>query len=367
VLDGIRRQTRAYATAVRGPVTALYAFGVLLPTALVALLPAARTAGLSVTPPAVAIVYDIAVPAVVCLGGAWLVARRPVAFPPARLSPAHSSVRDRRGSAVLAGVCAAALGWALAAAVAPAWAPPAVAAGWGLGTGLLVRFRPVTRARERVRAAERELGDALAVIGRRVAAGHSGEAAVRAAAGELDGPMGELLAAASARQRDLGMGLREAILGENGAIERFPSRRLRASMSMVTLAGREGRPAGPALVALADHVDSLRRVQETARSDLDPITGTLRSTGTLFGPLVAGATVALAEGMGGSSLIGADLSWLGWVVGLYVLELAVVLPALSTALEQGFDRAAVAASVARALLLAPATYTLTFVLVGGIT
>jgi hypothetical protein len=369
VLDGVRTRTQEYATSITGPATALYAFGVLLPTALVALLPAARTAGLAVTPLSVAVVYNLLVPLVVVSAGAWLLARRPVAFPPPGVTPAHPAVGGTVGArtVLLSGVAVAALGWLVASRVAPGWAPPLVALGWGVGSVLWLYCRPVRDVHERVRAAEHELPDALALLGRRVAAGESIERAVEAASEEITGPLGETLAAGARRQRRLQVGIERALLGDGGVLERLPSRRLRGSLSMVVLAGREGRPVGKALLSLADHVGRLQRVEADARAALDSVCNTLRSTGSVFGPLVAGATVALAAGMtGGGFVSGSGMPWLGGVVGVYVLILAVLLPALAVGLQRGFDAALVGQAVGKALCVAAAVYLTSYVLVAGI-
>jgi len=369
ILDGVRARTREYATGITAPATALYAFGVLLPTALVALLPAARTAGLAVTPLSVAVVYDLVVPLVVLTAGAWLLARRPVAFPPPRVTPAHPAVERALGTrtVLLAGATAGVLGWLVAAQVAPGWAPPLVALGWGVGGALWLSLRPVGAVHERVRAAERELPDALALLGRRVAAGESIEQAVGAASREVTGPLGDALAAGARRQRRLQVGIRAALLGEHGALGTLPSRRLRGSVAMVALAGREGQPVGGALLSLADHVGRLQRVEAEARAELDSVRSTLRSTGTVFGPLVAGATVALAAGMTGSGFIGGSgMPWLGGVVGVYVLVLAVLLPALAVGLERGLDPALVGHAVGKALCVSVTVYLASYLLVGGI-
>ncbi|PSP39016.1 hypothetical protein BRC71_03970 [Halobacteriales archaeon QH_7_65_31] len=62
VLDGVRERAADDAAELRGPVTAVYAFGVLLPLAFVAALPAASVAGLPVSVPAIVLVYDIVLP-----------------------------------------------------------------------------------------------------------------------------------------------------------------------------------------------------------------------------------------------------------------------------------------------------------------
>jgi hypothetical protein len=53
---------------------------------------------------------------------------------------------------------------------------------------------------------------------------------------------------------------------------------------------------------------------------------------------------------------GASLPWLGLSIGLYALALAAILPALSTALVRGFDRALVGTRVGKSLLVATVVY-----------
>lgn len=369
VLDGVRTQTQAYAAGITAPATALYAFGVLLPTALVALLPAARTAGVAVTPLSVAVVYDLLVPAVVLTAGAWLLAHRPVAFPPPQITPADTAVDGAVSArtAPLAGATVAVLGWLVAAQVGPGWAPPLVAVGWGVGSALWLYVRPVLSVHERVRAAEQTLPDTLALLGHRVVAGEGVERAIESVSEDITGPLGDALAASARRQRRLQVGIEPALLGEYGGLEGVPSRRLRGAFSMVVLAGREGRPAGGALLSLASHVERLQRVEADARAELDTVCNTLRSTGAVFGPLVAGATVALAaELTGGGFISGSGMPWLGAVVGIYVLILGVLLPALAVGLERGFDPALVGHAVGKALCVAVTVYLGSYVLVGGV-
>jgi len=364
VLDGTRERMRAFAADVRGPATALYAFGVLLPTALVALLPAAAAVGVAIAPVTVVFAYNLLLPAILVGAGAWLLARRPVAFPP----PDASSHPDAATGdwAVAAGLAVAVSAWVVTAQELPSWGPPVAAVGLGCGVALWLRYRPVVAVYGEIRAGERELGDALALAGRRVADGQAVETAIAETAAELDGPMAEAFAACTRRQRQLQVGVREAFFGRHGALDGLPSPRVRGGVALLALATREGRPAGEALLALADHVEELRRVRRTARHELAYVCRTLSSTGALFGPLVAGATVALADGMAAEAFGDGDVSlgWLGAPVGVYVLVLAVVLTALSTALRRGLDRPLVAYRVGRALAWGTATYLVAYLLVG---
>jgi hypothetical protein len=361
VLDGTRDRASEAADGLRGPATALYAFGVLLPLALVGVLPAAGAAGFELTLPAVVAVYDIALPAALLCASGWLLARRPVAFPPAAVDERHTP--EHPWLPVVAGLLAAGVAATLAGLVLPQWTRPVAAAGSGAGVALVVRFRPVVSVRERADELDAALPDALYLVGRRVADGVAVERAVADAADELDGVAGEVFEAAARRQRQLRVGVEPAFAGEYGALDGVPSRRAEAAARLLGVAASAGPPAGRALVETADHLEALRRVEAEARRDLGRVTSTLGNTAAFFGPLVGGATVALAarvasaESLEGGGLPVADL---GLAVGAYVLLLAVVLAALSVGLSRGLDRATVGHRVGGALCAATVTYLVAF-------
>jgi hypothetical protein len=370
VLDGTRERVASFSAAVRGPATAVYAFGVLLPVALVGLLPAARVSGIRVGVGAFVAVYDVLLPVALLGACAWLLVRRPVAFPPPAVDRSHPDVPDRRLVAVAGGTLAALLASLLAGRVVAPWAGAVAAAGVGPGVALLVRHRPVETVRSRVEAVEADLDDALYLVGRRVAEGRAVEAALAAAAAEVSGETGDLLADAVEGTRRTRAGLDEAFLGEHGALAELPSPRARGAAALLALAAREGWPAGDALVALADHLGELRELEREARRELAALTGTLRNTGTVFAPVVAGATVALADGIretGASGLEAAPplpTAALGPAVGAYVLLLSVALTALATGLERGLDRSLLAYRVGVVLPTAALSYLAAFVASG---
>lgn len=367
VLDGTEDLMQSFAARVRTPATALYAFGILLPTALVALLPAASATGLAVTPLSVVIVYNLLLPALLLAAGAWLLARRPVAFPPPEITTDHPDVTDRSREALLVGTLAAVAGGALGWGLAAPWAAFVAVVGFGLGATLWMWEAPVVGEYGRVAEIETALPDALSLIGRRVANGRAVETAIEHAAEELDDEMGAVLAAGVTRQRQLQVGVREAFLGPHGALATVPSPRVRGSIALLSLAAKEGRPAGVALLSLAEHVERLQAVEREATHSLVTVTRTLRSTAVLFAPLVAGSTVALAEGIGGTTLLsdgGAELSWLGAPVAAYVLVMAVILTALATGLTRGLDRSLVRYQAGRALVSATAAFLGAYALVG---
>lgn len=383
VLDGTHDRAAAFAAALGGPATAIYAFGVLLPLALVAVLPAARVAGLAVSLPVVVAIYDVLLPGGLVMAGAWLLARRPTAFPAPSLPADHPDVSDVRKFAPVLALGIGVAAWLVVPVVLPGWAAPLAAAGACAGTALVGWYWPVVRVTARVRAVEAGLPDALYLVGRRVSDGHAVETAVEHASDELDGPTGDVFTAATRRGRQLRVGVREAFVGEHGALATVPSPRTRSTADLLGTAAREGRPAGRAVVAMADHLEDLRAVERDARREIGSVTATLANTAAVFGPLVGGVTVALADAMGGRTFglgavtagpggagpgVGAPLgaatalptAGLGLAVGAYVLVLSAILTALATGLEGDLDRVTVGYRVGLALLSSTTVYLAAF-------
>jgi len=357
-LEGTRETMADFAASVQGPATALYAFGVLLPLSLVALLPTAGTVGLDVSLLAVVVAYDVVLPVGLVAASAWLLAGRPVAFPPPEVPRTHPDVPDRRLLAVAVGCLTAATVWVAVTDAVATWTAVPAAPATGAGVGLVVAYRPAKAVRERVAAVEADLADALYLVGREVGRGRAVEAALGDAEELLDSATGEVFADATRRQRQLKSGVRESFLGEHGALAAVPSERARSTAELLAVAASEGKPAGPAIVGMADHLDDLRSVETAVRRELRQVTTTLAHTATVFGPLVGGATVTLADRMSADGPLTSTVpaSALGLAVGGYVLALAVVLTVLATGLERGLERSLVGYRVGRALVSAAAVF-----------
>lgn len=384
VVDGTEASVAAFADEVHAPATGLYAFGVFLPLALVATLPALGAAGVSLPPMVLVVVLDVLLPIGVAAGGVTLLLRRPVAFAPPRIPADHPDLPDSRWRPALALLSALPAAVVASALVGP-WAGPIAGVGVGVGAALAVYARPALAVHSTVEAAESGLPDALALVGQRVADGEPVERALAETAEDVPDATGAVLSDAADVQRRLGVTVRESFLGDHGALARLPSRRLRGAAGLLSVSASVGRPAGPALVTAADHLATLADLEREARRDLSSVTRTLRHTASVFAPLVAGATVALATGLAGrtpepgaaaggagtaassgTAALSASGSLtsvagdavLGPVLGWYVLVLAVVLTAVSTGLERGLSRPVLASRLGGALLSATGTYLL---------
>ncbi|EMA06821.1 hypothetical protein SAMN05443574_105251 [Haloarcula vallismortis] len=365
ILDGTRDEMAAFAASIRGPATALYAFGVLLPLAMASLLPAAAAAGVPVTAPALVGTYGIVMPGALVVACCWLLGRRPVAFPPATIPRSHPDVPASPLPSAVVGIAAGIGGWLLAGALVASWASPIGALGAGVGSALVSYYRPIAGVRDHVTDIESGLPDVLSAVGRRLDRGQSVEAALIEAVDETPEPTSTVIEAAAARQERLGTSIKGAFLGPGGALAAVPSHRTRRAAILLDTAATIGPPAGESVTTMGEHLESLRAIERETRRDLSQITETLSNTAALFGPLIGGATVALAGSMGGGEQFATVPSaLLGPVIGWYVLVLAVLLTTVSTGLHRGLDRALVGYRTGLTLLSASATFLVAVVATG---
>lgn len=372
VLNGTRDQMAEFTASIRGPTTALYAFGVMLPLALVALVPAAAMAGYPVSIWFFVVAYNVLLPVVLVVASVWLLVRRPVAFPPPSVSRNHPDVPDRRWPPFAYGAVAAGCGVALTVILAQPHLAPIAFVGLGGGFTLVGYFSPIKDVREYVKDVEKHLVDALYIVGRQVSEDEAVESAIDHAGDRVPGETGEVFDDAAGIQERLHVQVEESFLGEYGALNDVPSTRARGTAALLAIAADEGQPAGRAIVSMADHLEELREVERRTKRKLAMVTDTLSNTAAFFGPLIGGATVGLASGMvgpgsdvveGGSTL---PTDTLGVVIGVYVITLAVILTALSIALRNGLDRAQIGYKVGRALIFAVPIYLVVVVAVSAI-
>lgn len=366
-LDAVADRVTGYASDLESLVSGVYAFGVVLPLALVGLLPVAPVAGVAVSLGALAVVYDLLLPAALAAAIVVVLAHRPAAFPPAAV-PADHPALDGREYPTLAWGAAGALGAFVAFVLVAPWAVPlAPVAGAGLA---LVRWtRPALAVRDRVCALERGLPDALVLVGQHVRRGTPPEHALAAAGSALEGPVADVFADAARIQQRLNADPKAAFVGRHGALADLPSPRTRAVVGVLDDAVAAGRPGGRVLVTLADHVDRLVRVERDATAELASVTNALATTGRWVAPVVAGVTVALARRLRplGDGTAPYPPDALALVVAGYVLALAVLLPAFAVAVERGVDRARVLHAVGGSLAAASVAYPVTVALASLVT
>ncbi|MEM3085880.1 MAG: hypothetical protein QXO51_07410 [Halobacteria archaeon] len=365
VLDGTRGLMEEMAERLRQPAMILFSVFVMIPLALVAMLPAAGVVGFRPGPAEVALLYLVLFPLATLLYSERTLRMRPFAHAPAPLPEDHPDLRSAPGArrSLAEGAFAGAAGGATALLLLPAAGlPPSAALLPGVAAGALlfsVRWAlPRRRLRERIRGMEGELPDALLLLGRRIGEGRPPEEALQFASRTLEG--GELAAAlgdASGRLLASRTGLEGALLGPAGALGRVPSARVKALFRLFAVCvGKSPEAAGAAITRLADHLRELGGVEERMRRALAEVTSTMRTTSGVFAPLIGGVTVALSDTVG-SILVRASTAaglleegppalaaspltfdFLAPAAGLYLFALAALLVRFEGAVEEGSSR-----------------------------
>lgn len=367
VLDGTRSQMAEFTASIRTLTTGLFAFGIMLPLALIALVPTVPMVGVSINIWILVFLYDVALPACLVGAGVYLLVHRPVAFPPPTIGHDHPDVPDRLWLRALWGVLAGSGVYAIVVAVGPAHLAPIVAGGFGLGVALLAVYSPILAVRHYVRDVEDHLTDALYIVGRQVSDGESVESAVELAATRVPGATGAVFEHAAGLQRRLQIGVESAFLGSHGALEDVPSPRARGTAALLAIASSEGKPAGRAIVSMADHLEELSEVEAETKRNLAKVTGTLDATAAYFAPMVAGVTVGMAAMMASQDVFTSSevdaaafpAEPLAIVIGIYLVMLCFILLPLSIALRHGVDRALIGYHVGRALTTSMVLYAVT--------
>ncbi|MBX0288076.1 secretion system protein [Halomicroarcula sp. F28] len=373
MLRGTQDQMAEFIETIRRPTTALYAFGIMLPLALVALMPAVSVAGISVGIEAFAVVYLILLPSLIVAASVWLLTRRPVAFPPPDVSRGHPDVE--RPWYVAFGLALLVAGPAAAVTVLlnVSYIGHIAAVGMALGLVLYLHYEPVVEVQEWIHDVENHLVDALYTVGRQVDDSEAVEAAIATAGDRLTGQTGEMFERAAGRQERLHLTVKQAFLGRYGVLDEIPSPRARATAALLAIAAEEGQPAGETIVSMSDHIEELQTVEQNAKRELSQVTATLQNTAMIFGPVVAGATVALADAMSSKGVTFGNLSTqatslsigpLAVVVGIYVLLLSVLLQPLSIGLRHGLDGPLIGYETGKSMLVATPLYVITVFSVG---
>ncbi|WP_049924015.1 hypothetical protein [Halopiger djelfimassiliensis] len=368
ILDGTRSQMAEFTASIRAPTTMLFAFGILLPLALIALVPAAPLAEIQLNIWMFVLLYNIVLPASLIGAALWLLVRRPVAFPPPKIERDHPDLPDRLWLRTGWGLLAGGVVYAIVEAIGPAYLSEIVGFGVGLGTALLAVYSPILQIRNYVRDVEENLTDALYIVGRQVAEGESVESAIDLAADRVPAETGEVFEHAAGVQRRLHTSVEEAFLGTYGALRDVPSQRARSMAALLAIAGEEGKPAGRAIVSMADHLEELEEVESETKRALMRVTSTLDNTAAYFGPMIGGATVGMAdmlsaedinvaEGFGEATTLATDQ--LGIVVAVYLIMLAFILTPLSYALRYGMDRTLFGYHIGRTLVSSMLLFVLT--------
>ena len=388
-LEGTENLMEAFAEKLKTPSYILYSIFILIPLALVALLPAVTVVGMKPKTSDLVLLYDFIFPLLAAVYSEYILMQRPVAFAPRKIPDTHpdlADIKQKKRTAILTGalVCAltAPLGYILLASGNPGGivstnplegyllpALPLVIGGTaGLSIYLYFSSLPYKKIRDRIKQMEQEFADSLFVLGRRISEGKAPEEAFAHTARTMEGSkIGEAYEGISMNLLSMRTNLKDAVFDEEfGAFRHVYSERIRNTMLLFTESVHKNHEAaGASIIKLADHLKELSDVEERIRRSLYDVTSTMRTTAAIFAPLIAGITLALSEVITKIlnqvaervSRVPADLSGMPveispetfsqsippdqflLTIGVYIVLISAILTRFAGAIEYGGERA----------------------------
>mgnify|MGYP001203373253 CR=1 FL=1 len=220
---------------------------------------------------------------------------------------------------------------------------------------------------------ELEFSGALFQLGNRIGDGMPAEIAFGKVSESMQGtPSGEFFKQVTSNIRRLGMGLHKAIFDpQKGAILLYPSRLIDSSMKILVESSRKGSQiVSKSMLTISDYFNRIRKVNERLKDLLADVLSSMKSQTTFLTPLIAGIVVGVGimvvtiinklgeqfqnvttggTGEGFTTGLGTIATILNIkdvipsfhfqiIVGLYVIEIIIVLTILSTTIERGYDK-----------------------------
>lgn len=242
-----------------------------------------------------------------------------------------------------------------------------------LATYHKIKTRKLIIIRERTRELEKEFAGSLFQLGNRIGEGIPTEIAIGKVGENMKGtPTGEFFSIASINIAEMGMNVKEAIFhSKRGAILSYPSTLIESSMKVLVESSRKGpQVVSKCLISISVYLDRVHQVSERLKDLLAEITTSMKSQISFITPMISGVVVGIGsmitsiigtlstqleplnrgelstEGMGINTKNLIDLFptdklmppyYFQLVVGIYVIELTIILTYLANAIENGDD------------------------------
>ncbi len=389
VLDGTKTMMDGFAARLKTPTYVLYSIFILIPLALVALVPAISIVGVRIDTITLVLIYDVILPLATFLYSEYILLQRPATFAPPEISDRHPELSGMKsirrtiiGITITVGGVVGFSGYILLYLGNPfgiisreamaGLVPPTFPVVWAITVMISIYclgvYTPYKKIRDGIKQIEHEFADALFILGRRISEGRSAEAAFADTSYTMKGSkIGGTFADVAKNLTSIRTTLHGAIFNEEyGAFKDISSDRVHTTMRLFTESVyKSHEAAGMAIIKLAEHLKELQEVETNIKRSLYDVTSTMRSTAMIFAPLIGGVTLALSEviqkillniaeesrllpeefnignimkqaGTGLTQSIPPDIFLL--VVGIYMVILVIILTRFAGGIEHGGDR-----------------------------
>lgn len=247
--------------------------------------------------------------------------------------------------------------------------------GLALGIGIYYKriSKDVIKVRNETKKLENEFASSLFQLGNRLSDGVPAEIAFGTVAENMSGtPTGNFFRIVSVNIRNLGMNLKDAIFnGKTGAILSYPSSLIESSMEVLLESVQKGsKIASKSMISISSYVTEIHRVNERLKDLLSEIISSMKSQISFMAPVIAGIVVGIGSMIVGiianmTNLVGMQQGgnetgssfgnlqqiaeifkiqdiipsyYFQIVVGIYVVEIIIILTILANGIENGSDK-----------------------------
>jgi hypothetical protein len=420
-LEGTKETMNQFANRLHQPTVVLYSVGIMIPLSLVAMLPAAGLVGMKISIFQVFFVYDILLPLFLLLYTRKILLSRPATFTPPRIPSHHPDLislnkQRRLIISILLGIIVALPGifFFIIPLLFPvkssdtelnlitvlyglnSYFPITLFFIWGIATTVTIYcitvYRPYKKVRDQIKQIEKEFSDALYILGKRIAEEKSPEESFLYTAQTMEGTrIAEVFRQTSYNLTAMHTNLRDALFNpEFGSLQYVYSDRIRAIL-LLFIEGiqKSQRAVSTSLIRIADHLKQLGGVELKIQDMLFELTSTLRSTVTVFAPLIAGITLAITHlistillslsgkisletGSGISPMFSSVTQaftienvrpeYFVFVIGIYLVELVFLLTRFTNGINEGDDKALYMYSLGKTMPTSIIVFSLTIVI-----
>ena len=161
----------------------------------------------------------------------------------------------------------------------------------------VIRTNKLIIIRDETKKLEFEFSSALFQLGNRVGDGVPVEVAVEDISANFQGTStGNFFSMISSNINNLGMGLREAIFGENGAIKNYPSNLIKSSMEVLIESSRKGpEVVAKSMVSVSNYVNKIKQVNERLKDLLADVLSSMKGQIGFLTPIISGIVVGISS------------------------------------------------------------------------
>lgn len=422
-LEGTREQMQKFASKLHQPTLIIYSIGIMIPLAVIAMLPAAGLIGLQITIFQMFFLYDIILPLILFLYMRKILLMRPATFNPPHIPHDHPEIisinkQKQMMISIILGASISLLGCSsllfplishhpLGNSVSASfsflsmineWVPLTLLIIWGFAIGVSyythMVYHPYKKIRDQIKQMEKEFSDSLYIMGKRIGEEKSPEESFLYTAQTMEGSaIANIFFKTGYNLTAMHTTIYQALFSaEYGSLKHVYSTRITSIMRLfVEGIKKSQKSVSISLVKLADHLKELQKVELNIKETLNTLTSTLRSTATVFAPMIAGVTLSITQlistiiakmsqnlttstptistgtttfsGITNSfSLENIQPEYFILVIGLYIVELVILLTRFTNGIDEGDDKAEFMYTLGKALPMAVAVLTFTIII-----